>query len=79
MLNLQHISVTFNEGTLDEKKALQNINLRLKKGEFVTIIGGNGAGKSTFMNVISGNLPFDVGYIYINGKEVSHLPSFHLW
>ena len=76
MLNLQHISVTFNEGTLDEKKALQNINLRLKKGEFVTIIGGNGAGKSTLMNVISGNLPFDVGYIYINGKEVSHLPEY---
>lgn len=76
MLNLQHISVTFNEGTLDEKKALKDINLHLKKGEFVTVIGGNGAGKSTLMNVISGYLPSDIGYIYINGKEVSALPEY---
>ena len=76
MLNLRHISITFNEGTLDEKRALQNINLRLDKGEFVTVIGGNGAGKSTLMNVISGNLFSDVGNIYIDSKEISHLPEY---
>ena len=76
MLNLQHISITFNEGTLDEKKALQNINLHLKEGEFVTVIGGKGAGKSTLMNVISGNLFSDVGYVYIDGKDISSLPEY---
>lgn len=76
MLKLEHISITFNEGTPDEKRALQNINLHLKEGDFVTIIGGNGAGKSTLMNVISGNLISDVGHIYIDGKQVDHLPEF---
>ena len=76
MLKLKHVSITFNEGTPDEKKALRNIDLELEKGEFVTVIGGNGAGKSTLMNVISGNLFSDVGDIYIDGKRVEHLPEF---
>lgn len=76
MLKLDHVSITFNEGTLDEKKALQNINLHLKKGEFLTIIGGNGAGKSTMLNVTSGYLMSDVGTIFIDGKRVEHLPEF---
>lgn len=76
MLNLQHISVTFNEGTPDEKKALQHIDLHLEKGEFVTVIGGNGAGKSTLMNVISGNLMADVGKISINEEQVATLPEY---
>lgn len=76
MLNIKNVSVTFNEGTPDEKVALKNINLQLKKGEFVTVIGGNGAGKSTLMNVISGNLIPDVGDILINGDRVDHLPEY---
>lgn len=76
MLDLQNVSITFNEGTPDEKRALQNINLHLNKGEFVTVIGGNGAGKSTLMNVISGNLIPDVGDILIEEKRVDHLPEF---
>src|SRR5690625_3939302 len=76
MLNLKHISITFNEGTPDEKKALQNINLQLNKGEFLTVIGGNGAGKSTLMNIISGNLIGDVGTISVDGKQVDHLREF---
>lgn len=76
MLNLKHISITFNEGTPDEKRALQNINLKLEKGEFVTVIGGNGAGKSTLMNVISGNLISDIGDIFIHNERVEHLPEF---
>ncbi|HLR59290.1 MAG TPA: ABC transporter ATP-binding protein [Pseudogracilibacillus sp.] len=76
MLNLKHITMTFNEGTLDEKRALKSINLQLNKGEFVTVIGGNGAGKSTLMNVISGNLIADVGDILINKEPVHDLPEF---
>lgn len=76
MLHLQDISMTFNEGTPDEKKALQSINLNLHKGEFVTVIGSNGAGKSTMMNVISGALLPDVGDMFIDEKQVVHLPEY---
>ena len=76
MLDLQNILLTFNESTPDEKKALQQINLHLKEGDFVTIIGSNGAGKSTFMNVISGNLIPDAGNVNIAGKQVVHLPEY---
>lgn len=76
MLELRDISITFNEDTPDEKRALQSINQELQKGEFVTIIGSNGAGKSTLMNVISGNLLPDVGSVVINDKEVVNLPEY---
>ncbi|MBU5466057.1 ABC transporter ATP-binding protein [Virgibacillus sp. MSJ-26] len=76
MLRLRDVSMTFNEGTFDEKKALLNINLNLREGEFVTVIGSNGAGKSTLMNVVSGNLFPDVGDIYINKKQVQTLPEY---
>ncbi|WP_404456204.1 ABC transporter ATP-binding protein [Virgibacillus necropolis] len=76
MLRLQDIAITFNEDTPDEKKALQSINLELEKGDFVTVIGSNGAGKSTLMNVISGNLSPDIGDVYINDKQVVHLPEY---
>lgn len=76
MLKLKNVSITFNEGTLDEKKALQNIQLHLQKGDFVTVIGGNGAGKSTLMNVISGNLISDTGDVVINGENVIDLPEY---
>lgn len=76
MLELKNISVTFNESTPDEKRALQNVSLHLEEGEFVTVIGGNGAGKSTLMNVISGNLFADVGQIIIDGKNVLNLPEY---
>lgn len=76
MLKLEHIGMTFNEGTLDEKQALKDVNLQLNEGEFVTVIGGNGAGKSTLMNVISGSLIADVGHVEINGKRVETLPEY---
>ncbi|MCM3762125.1 ABC transporter ATP-binding protein [Alkalihalobacillus oceani] len=76
MLHLHDISLTFNEGTPDEKKALQNTNLSLEKGDFVTIIGSNGAGKSTLMNVISGSLTPDIGEVKIADKEVTYLPEY---
>lgn len=76
VLQIKDVSVTFNEGTVDEKMALKKINLTLKAGEFVTIIGSNGAGKSTLMNVISGNIIPDAGDIFIDGKQVIDLPEF---
>ncbi|MDV2581422.1 ABC transporter ATP-binding protein [Alkalibacillus haloalkaliphilus] len=76
MLNLKDVSITFNEGTPDEKRALQSVDLELKKGEFVTVIGSNGAGKSTLMNVVSGSLIPDVGEVMIDDKHVVHLPEY---
>ncbi|MCT2536153.1 ABC transporter ATP-binding protein [Aquibacillus koreensis] len=76
MLDLKDISVTFNEGTPDEKKALQDINLTLEQGDFVTVIGSNGAGKSTLMNVISGSQKPDIGTVEIGNKNVTSLPEF---
>jgi len=76
MLDLKQISMTFNEGTPDEKRALRHIDLQLDKGEFVTVIGGNGAGKSTLMNIISGNLIADVGTIAVDGEQVNQLREF---
>lgn len=76
MLQLNRIYKVFNEGTPDEKIALQDINLTLRKGDFVTIIGSNGAGKSTLMNLISGVLFPDQGTIYIDGQDVTMMPEY---
>ncbi|NEU31291.1 ABC transporter ATP-binding protein [bacterium LRH843] len=76
MLHLHDISITFNEGTPDEKKALQQTTLSLAKGDFVTIIGSNGAGKSTLMNIISGALTPDVGDVVIDQKNVTYFPEY---
>lgn len=76
MLHLNNISITFNENTLDEKKALQNIHLKMEAGEFITIIGSNGAGKSTLLNTIAGTLIPDVGDVIIDGKDVTTLPEY---
>lgn len=76
MLELSNISLTFNEATADEKIVLEDINLNLKKGDFVTVVGSNGAGKSTVMNVISGSLFPDVGHVSINGNVVTDLPEY---
>ncbi|MBD3110276.1 ATP-binding cassette domain-containing protein [Bacillus sp. AGMB 02131] len=73
MLQLKQINKVFNEATPDEKMALSNIDLQLKKGDFVTIIGSNGAGKSTLMNMISGKLTPDIGDVIIDGKTVTAL------
>ncbi|MBS4218166.1 ABC transporter ATP-binding protein [Bacillus sp. FJAT-49711] len=76
MLKLEQINKIFNEATLDEKIALDQINLELKSGDFVTVIGSNGAGKSTLMNMISGALTPDFGNVLIDGKNVTKLPEF---
>ncbi len=76
MLELKGIHKTFNAGTINEKTALNGINLKLEPGDFVTIIGGNGAGKSTMLNAISGVFPVDEGSIVIGGNDVTGLPEY---
>lgn len=76
LLKLEQINKVFNEATPDEKIALDEINLELKSGDFVTVIGSNGAGKSTMLNMISGALTPDFGKIEIAGKDVTKLPEY---
>ena len=76
MLKVEHISKTFNPGTINEKKALDKLSLHLAPGEFVTVIGGNGAGKSTMLNAVAGTWPVDEGRITIDGTDVTALPDF---
>lgn len=73
MLELINIKKTFNPGTINEKKALNGVSITLDDGDFVTIIGGNGAGKSTTLNAIAGVWPVDSGAIIINGENVTGL------
>ena len=75
MLTLSRVSKTFNRGTASEKPALTTINLTLEDGEFVTVIGGNGAGKSTMLNMIAGVYPLDAGTIELDGIDISQLPE----
>ncbi len=75
MLELIDVRKTFNPGTINAKKALQGVDLHLNAGDFVTIIGGNGAGKSTVMNAIAGLWPIDSGTIKVNEKNVASLPE----
>ena len=76
MLEICHVNKTFNRGTVNEKQALKDLNLTLKDGDFVTIIGGNGAGKSTTLNAIAGVWPVDEGKIVIDGRDVTKLPEY---
>ena len=76
MLKLENIRKVFNAGTVNEKVALNGLNLHMKEGEFVTVIGGNGAGKSTMLNAIAGVWGVDEGKIVIDGVDVTHLPEY---
>ncbi|MCI6956709.1 MAG: ABC transporter ATP-binding protein [Candidatus Faecousia sp.] len=75
MLELRNIHKTFNPGTVNAKKALDGLNLTLHEGDFVTVIGGNGAGKSTMLNAISGTFAVDEGQILLDGKDITRLPE----
>lgn len=76
MLELKNVNVVFNEGTTLEKKALDDLSVHIRPGEFVTILGSNGAGKSTFFNVISGKAPMNSGQIILDGKDISNEKSY---
>lgn len=75
MLRMEGIWKTFNPGTVNEKTALSGLNLELKEGDFVTVIGGNGAGKSTMLNAVAGVWPVDQGKIFIGDVDVTKLPE----
>lgn len=75
MLELKNIYKTFNAGTVNEKTALNGLSLRLNDGDFCTVIGGNGAGKSTMLNAIAGVWSIDEGQILIDGEDVTKLPE----
>lgn len=75
MLEIKNVYKTFNSGTINEKRALNDLNLTLNDGDFVTVIGGNGAGKSTMLNMIAGVYPVDSGSIVIDGIDVTRLPE----
>jgi putative ABC transport system ATP-binding protein len=76
MLEIKDLYKVFNGGTVNEKIALQGVNLHLNPGDFVTVIGGNGAGKSTMLNCVAGAYPVESGKILIDGVDVTHLPEF---
>ena len=76
MLDLKDISKTFHAGTVNEKTALDGLSLHLNEGDFVTVIGGNGAGKSTMLNAVAGVWPVDEGTIEIDGVNVTKFPEY---
>ena len=76
MLRITNLHKTFNPGTVNEKKALDGLNLHIRDGDFVTVIGGNGAGKSTLLNAIAGVWKPDCGSIEIDGVDVSNMPDY---
>ena len=75
MLELKHISKTFFPGTVNAKTALDDLSLTLHDGDFVTVIGGNGAGKSTMLNATAGTLQVDSGEVFLDGIDVTDLPE----
>ena len=74
MLSAQQLEITFNPGTPIETRALRGMSLDIPDGQFVTVIGSNGAGKSTFLNAVSGDLSVDKGRIEIAGQDMTRLP-----
>lgn len=76
MLTIRNLKKTFNAGTVNEKLAMNDINLHLKKGDFVTVIGSNGAGKSTLFNLIGGNFLSDEGQILLDGKDITFMKEY---
>ena len=76
MLKLHNVSKTFAKGTVNEKKALDNVTLELNRGDFVTVLGSNGAGKSTLFNAIAGTFLPDSGSISLEGSDITRLPDY---
>lgn len=76
MLRLENACITFHPNTVNERKALDNVNVHLKKGDFITVIGSNGAGKSTMLNAVSGTYITDSGYVYLDGEDVTLQKSY---
>jgi len=78
MLTLKNITKVYNEGTQDEKRALDDLSLDVANGDFITIIGSNGAGKSTLLNAIAGTVEPDDGQLIVDGQDVTKWPDFQM-
>jgi putative ABC transport system ATP-binding protein len=78
MLTLEKITKIFNQGTQDEKRALDNLSLNVPKSDFITIIGSNGAGKTTLLNAIAGTIAPDEGQLIVHGQDVTRWPDFKM-
>src|SRR5690554_3229992 len=76
MLSINNISKTFNIGTINEKQALDGVNLFVNEGDFITVIGGNGAGKSTLLNIIAGVYMADDGELILDGDNITKKPEY---
>lgn len=76
MLKLENINKTFNQGTIDEKKLFSDFNISVGKGEFVAVVGSNGSGKTTMLNIISGDIFPDSGQIILDGKDISKQKNY---
>ncbi len=76
MLHLTNLYKTFNANTINEKKVLKGLNLHIKPGDFITVIGGNGAGKSTMLNMIAGVHFPDTGSVVLDGNDITALPEY---
>lgn len=75
-LELKQIHKIFEAGTVNENHVLKGIDFTVQKGDFITVIGGNGAGKSTFLNSIAGSFPVDEGTILLDGQDITHTPAY---
>ncbi|MDR3090794.1 MAG: ATP-binding cassette domain-containing protein [Clostridiales bacterium] len=76
MLSVEEVRKTFNAGTVNERIALDGVTFRLEEGDFITVVGGNGSGKSTTMNAIAGVFPIDSGSVRIDGRDITALPEY---
>ncbi|RNC71760.1 MAG: ATP-binding cassette domain-containing protein [Desulfuromonadales bacterium] len=76
MIELRNVSMIFNQGTVNENQAISNINLKVREGDFITVIGSNGAGKSTLFNLIAGTITPTVGSIHLNDRDITRDPEY---
>ena len=76
MLELKNISKTFNIGTVNEQTLFTGFSLTVEKGDFISVVGSNGSGKTTMLNIISGSIPVDSGSVILDGEDITKLPEF---
>lgn len=76
MLELSHIEKYYNTGTVNEMCLFRDFSLSVQKGEFVSVVGSNGSGKTSMLNIICGSIPLDAGAIRINGEDITHMPEY---
>lgn len=76
MLELKNISKTFNIGTVNEQTLFTGFSLTVEKGDFISVVGSNGSGKTTMLNIISGSIPVDGGSVILDGEDITKLPEF---